>query len=377
MEKIKVVGRYRSFFIDLFDKNINNFKFEYSLDNKFEVPKKSKKILLKLFNLKMLDFLGLFTSYSSPIEKYKYLFSYNRFIKKPNTEYVIYIENPTALVNYSTTKMNSFLGKRKSSRHLNNVLLTNLICMSKICKESFSSYYGNEYNNKITQIYPLINDIKESQTEFALSVDEENIRILFVGATFIGKGGLELVEVIKALISEKISFTIVTKINEIPVETLEYLSNCEKVELNDFVLSKEELNSKYQQADIFVLPTKFESFGLVFLEALKNGCSLIGPKMYAIPEMIHDEVNGYLYNPSLNAWSDEGRLLEENYDSIIKESKEKNYDSNLVEFLTEKIKILSKNTEKLSEQKKNSLKISQNEEFGEYYILKKWRELLR
>lgn len=67
MEKIKVVGRYRSFFIDLFDKNINNFKFEYSLDNKFEVPKKSKKILLKLFNLKMLDFLGLFTDRKSVV----------------------------------------------------------------------------------------------------------------------------------------------------------------------------------------------------------------------------------------------------------------------------------------------------------------------
>jgi glycosyltransferase involved in cell wall biosynthesis len=46
--------------------------------------------------------------------------------------------------------------------------------------------------------------------------------------------------------------------------------------------------------DVFVLPTFYESFGVVLLEALSSGCGLIATNVYAIPEMIRDNKNGVL-----------------------------------------------------------------------------------
>ena len=54
------------------------------------------------------------------------------------------------------------------------------------------------------------------------------------------------------------------------------------------ISSKKELQDYYNKAKVFVLPSKWESFGLVLLEALSAGCYLIGSdKIPALPDMIN------------------------------------------------------------------------------------------
>jgi glycosyltransferase involved in cell wall biosynthesis len=62
-------------------------------------------------------------------------------------------------------------------------------------------------------------------------------------------------------------------------------------------VSEEKLKDYYQAADVFVLPSKSELQGLVCLEAAAYGVPLIGAKSVALPELIKDGVNGYLFNP--------------------------------------------------------------------------------
>jgi N-acetyl-alpha-D-glucosaminyl L-malate synthase BshA len=47
-------------------------------------------------------------------------------------------------------------------------------------------------------------------------------------------------------------------------------------------------------ADLFLLPSASESFGLVALEALSCGVPVVGSNVGGLPELISDDVNGYL-----------------------------------------------------------------------------------
>ncbi|WP_186063843.1 glycosyltransferase [Burkholderia gladioli] len=53
----------------------------------------------------------------------------------------------------------------------------------------------------------------------------------------------------------------------------------------------------YANCDVFVAPSRFESFGLVFLEAMRYGKPVIGCSAGGMPEVVAHEVNGLLVPP--------------------------------------------------------------------------------
>ena len=57
------------------------------------------------------------------------------------------------------------------------------------------------------------------------------------------------------------------------------------------------LRQAYADCDIFVAPSRFESFGLVFLEAMRAGKPVIGCDAGGMPEVVADQVNGLLVPP--------------------------------------------------------------------------------
>ena len=54
----------------------------------------------------------------------------------------------------------------------------------------------------------------------------------------------------------------------------------------------------YQRCDVFVAPSRFESFGLIFVEAMRASKPVIGCSVGGMPEIIEDTVNGFLVPPS-------------------------------------------------------------------------------
>jgi glycosyltransferase involved in cell wall biosynthesis len=59
-------------------------------------------------------------------------------------------------------------------------------------------------------------------------------------------------------------------------------------------LHKQELASAYASSDIFVMPSRTETLGLVVLEAMCSGLPVVAARAGGIPEMIQDGASGFL-----------------------------------------------------------------------------------
>ncbi len=62
-------------------------------------------------------------------------------------------------------------------------------------------------------------------------------------------------------------------------------------------LTDEQVTEHLQSADVFVAPSLYESFGLIFLEAMRWGTAVIGTTAGGIPEIVEDGESGVLVSP--------------------------------------------------------------------------------
>jgi hypothetical protein len=53
----------------------------------------------------------------------------------------------------------------------------------------------------------------------------------------------------------------------------------------------------YANADLFVAPSLFESFGLIYLEAMQHGVPVVGARVGGVPDVVTHEVDGWLVPP--------------------------------------------------------------------------------
>ena len=63
------------------------------------------------------------------------------------------------------------------------------------------------------------------------------------------------------------------------------------------VVSDEALQALYRDCDLFVGPSRYESFGLVFLEAMRHGKACVGARVGGIQEVIDEGETGLLFAP--------------------------------------------------------------------------------
>jgi glycosyltransferase involved in cell wall biosynthesis len=61
-------------------------------------------------------------------------------------------------------------------------------------------------------------------------------------------------------------------------------------------LSPGEVEEQYRLCDAVVMPSRWEGFGLVAIEAMRNKKAVIASNVAALPEIVEDGVNGFLFD---------------------------------------------------------------------------------
>jgi glycosyltransferase involved in cell wall biosynthesis len=115
------------------------------------------------------------------------------------------------------------------------------------------------------------------------------LQFLFVGLDFRLKGGPELLEAFRRA---DLGDAVLNVVSVVADDVRARYKDDPNIVFHG-ALSRERLfNDLYPRMDVFVLPTFYESFGVVVLEALSFGMGVIATDVFAMPELVTDGVNG-------------------------------------------------------------------------------------
>jgi glycosyltransferase involved in cell wall biosynthesis len=276
----------------------------------------------------------------------------------------------------------TFLG-RKKLKYLADHRLKALVFMNNACASSFEPIYGAIPSHIIKEIiYPYIpkNNLVSFETIKTKSQNKE-LKLLYIaqGIRFISKGGLEIIEAFKKLHNAgyyNIMLTMITSISQVDISLVEDIKKIEGITLYDFIFSYEALTALYAGSHILLQPTSDDSFSLTILEAIKAGLPVIASKLYSIPEVIKDGINGFLtephywfydseYIPNPKVWNNRRKTVYSNQ-----------ICDRIVSFLYNSILLLYNDRNLLEKMSMSSFEIANSPPFDEDTITWQWNNIL-
>ncbi len=144
--------------------------------------------------------------------------------------------------------------------------------------------------------------VKPSDTPIAYSHNSE-VQFLFVGNWIPRKGLHTLLEALRDLRSFEWRLILVGRTNLLPAYERKIQRLIEANGLRKRVkilgaVTDEELVGIWQSADVLVVPSQYEGFGIVYLEAMRFGVIPIGGQNGAAGEIIQNGINGFLVPPN-------------------------------------------------------------------------------
>lgn len=244
------------------------------------IRKERRKILKKKYDYEIAfkdGFTALFTAFGDSKVKYHWI-QYNYKEGNPNAKY---------------------------AKLFNRVLpmFDKIISVSDGVKEDFVKLYGLE--DKIEVIYNLVNTdrIKGMSLEKCdLVLDKDKFNIACVGRLDNrSKAYDRLIDVIAKLDKEGLFDDVVLRFFGDGPDKDELEEKIKEYNLTDRVILYGRVNNPYKymkNQDLFVLSSKYESFGLVVVEALTVGVPVLATETSAIRKILDDGVNGRIVQNS-------------------------------------------------------------------------------
>jgi glycosyltransferase involved in cell wall biosynthesis len=163
-----------------------------------------------------------------------------------------------------------------------------LIPATRWAADSLISDYGVDPSRIV--VIPPGTDVSRFVPPTSRPSDTDGIvRILFVGGDFIRKGGDLLVEwMLSSPLAAGCQLDLVTEA-ELPVHP--------KIRSHRLSHDDDDLARLYREADIFVLPTRAECFGLVLTEAMASGLPVVTCPVGGLGDVVEHDTTGLLVPP--------------------------------------------------------------------------------
>lgn len=162
-----------------------------------------------------------------------------------------------------------------------------VVAWSEWAAASVREDYGVE-PSKVRVIYPGVD-----LARFPLASRQGRpgpVNLLFAGYDFQRKGGHDLLDVFLSRLADRAELHLMT--------TAAVKCDHPRVHLHRQVAAfSPEWHRLYEQADIFVMPTYRDSFGMVYLEAMASGLPVVAGRISAVPEIVDQGKTGFLVSP--------------------------------------------------------------------------------
>lgn len=192
---------------------------------------------------------------------------------------------------------------KSNTKNINDFLYRFVFKNSFVILLSEYLYYDIAQYVPKNMLYYCLNGIKDYQPDAALSLTPEirPFNILFLSNMLVDKGVYDLIDACEILNKKGLYFNCDFVGGEGNISIKDFNSYVNKKSLSGKVryLGKRYGKLKemtYEQADIFVFPTRNECFGLVLLEAMQHRLPVIATSEGGIPDIIEDGKNGFLVN---------------------------------------------------------------------------------
>lgn len=162
-----------------------------------------------------------------------------------------------------------------------------IIAVSELTKQKIVEHYGISAD-KIKVVHNAIDQF-ENAKRLGQNINQTDKVVLFLGRLTLQKGAEYLLEAAEKVVRHKkrVKFVFVGS-----GDMLKYLITRsidlgieQKVMFTGF-MSHEEVDQAYNMADVFVMPSVSEPFGLTALEAVKNGTPVIVSKQSGVSEVV-------------------------------------------------------------------------------------------
>lgn len=277
---------------------------------KKKIKRERKKILTSKYDIEIAfkdGFCAFFTVYGNSFKKIHWLhYDYGRF--NPNKKYD----------NLFKTVLPKF---------------DKIIAVSKKVSTTFNDIYHLENKTTIISNYVDVNKIKNSLTNKDIK-DSQTIAFICVGRLHQIKGYDRLIEVFKQLNEKNKLINVSLNIYGDGPERENILKKISDYSLEKIIKLKGQIDNPYnemQKSDFLLLPSYFESFGIVIVESMSCGTPVLACDTSATSELITDGYNGIIVENSTDGLHEGiNRILEDKslIDNFKKNLKSYDYEKN-------------------------------------------------
>lgn len=165
-----------------------------------------------------------------------------------------------------------------------------IVAVSQLTKDRIVANYGID-PDKIEVVHNAIAQVEAKYGPIAKSIHKDDQIVLFLARLTAMKGANYLLQaaqkVIKVMPKTKFLFVGDGELLETLVEMSVELGISHKVTFTGF-LTHDQVDKAYSKADVFVMPSIAEPFGLTPLEAIRNGTPVILSKQSGVSEVLQN-----------------------------------------------------------------------------------------